>query len=76
LLPLAGLVDELPKVGAHLLCFPRASLAPFPTIAAQVDPIGRLAFDTLLHEMWPRDLVWAPASPLAFQERHELKGRQ
>ena len=86
-LPLARLEDELPgwgfslrkgvpKVGAHMLCFSRASLVPFPTMAATVDPFGRLAFDTLLHGMWSRGLVWSPASALAFQVRHELKGRQ
>ena len=66
----------VPKVGAHLVCVSRASLASFPGIAKAVDPTGRLAFDTLLHAMWSRKLVWAPALPLAFQERHELKGRQ
>ena len=66
----------VPKVGARMLCFSRASLVPFPTMAATVDPFGRLAFDTLLHGMWSRGLVWSPASALAFQVRHELMGRQ
>jgi pimeloyl-ACP methyl ester carboxylesterase len=29
----------VPKVGAHLLCFSRASLAPFPAIAGAADTI-------------------------------------
>ena len=52
----------VPKIGAHMLCFSRASLVPFPTMAATVDPFGRR--------------VWSPASVLAFQVRHELMGRQ
>ena len=66
----------VPKVGAHLVCFSRAALASFPGLAKAVDPTGRLAFDTLLHAMWSRKHVWAPVVPLAFQEGHELKGRQ
>ena len=43
----------VPKVGAHLLCFSRASLAPFPVIAGAAGPSGRLAFSYLI----ARDVV-------------------
>ena len=71
-----SLRQGVPKVGAHLLCFSRASLARFCAIAGEADTSGRLAFDTLLHAMWSRKHVWAPAVSLAFQEGHDLTGRQ
>ena len=65
-----------PKVGAHLVCFSRVSLSHFRAYAEEADPLGRLVFDTVLHAMWTRGRVWAPAAPLAYQERHALQGRQ
>ena len=65
-----------PKVGAHLVCFCRAALARFRKDAAEADPRGTLAFDTLLHALWRLGRAWAPPEALAVQLRHPLKGRR
>ena len=65
-----------PKVGAHLVRFSRAALARFRTYAAEADPRGTLAFDTLLRKLWRLGRAWVPSESLAAQVRHPLKGRR
>ena len=65
-----------PKVGAHLVCFCRVALARFRTDAADADPRGTLAFDTLLRKLWRLGRAWAPSETLAAQARRPLKGRR
>ena len=64
-----------PKVGAHLLSFNRSDLPRFVQDAAEVDPSGTLALDTLLHALWKDGRVWAPENTMATQLGHALKGR-
>ena len=65
-----------PKVGEHLVCFCRAALARFRTDAAEADPRGTLAFDTLLHKLWRLGRAWVPSETWAAQARRPLKCRR
>ena len=70
-----GLRQGKPKVGAHLVVFPRACMHTFRQELKSRNKTGILSWDTLLAAMWQEGLVVTSEWSLAYQIGHSLKGR-